>query len=118
MTNKKYLNIREVSEKLNLKEYIIRHWDSKIDGISTRLHANGNRYFNTENVKKLENLKKLLYENGKKNYSLNIANKILGDIKSINSSKIVEKIEYTKGFENPKKIIKILNKMRNYINNL
>ena len=118
MTDKKYLNIKEVSEKLNIKEYVIRHWDSKINGISIRLHENGNRYFNAENVKKLENLKKLLYENGKKNYSLNIADKILSDIKSKNSSKIVEKTEHTEGFENPKKIIKILNKMRNYINNL
>tara|TARA_B100000575_G_C23041098_1_gene599209 strand:- start:152 stop:508 length:357 start_codon:yes stop_codon:yes gene_type:complete len=118
MIEKKYLNIKEVSEKLNLKEYIIRHWDSKINGISTRLHENGNRYFNAENIKKLENLKSLLYENGKKNYTLNIADKILDNIKARKSSRIVNKNEYNDTNENPKKIIKILVKMRKYINNL
>ena len=118
MTDKKYLNIKEVSEKLNIKEYVIRHWDSKINGISIRLHENGNRYFNSDNVKKLEKLKNLLYENGKKNYSLNIADKILDNNNYRISSKKVENIQIINNDEKLEKVIKILTKMRNYINNL
>tara|TARA_B100000242_G_C42932868_1_gene432636 strand:- start:260 stop:634 length:375 start_codon:yes stop_codon:yes gene_type:complete len=83
---KKYLNIREVSKLLDIKEHVIRYWDSvdpktnkiRVEGISTKSNG-GTRYFNRENVGKLRNLKNLLYENGTQNPSLVIANKILKD---------------------------------------
>ena len=66
--NKTYLNIREVSNLLNIEEHIIRYWDSidpktkklRIEGISTRTSKGGNRYFSKENIQKLEMLKKVL----------------------------------------------------------
>ena len=81
---KKYLNIKEVSELLNIKEHVIRYWDSidpntnkfRIDGISTKSKG-GTRYFNKENISKLEKLKNLLYDNGSHNYSLRLADKFL-----------------------------------------
>ena len=83
---KKYLNIREVSKLLEIKEHVIRYWDSidpktnklRVDGISTKSNG-GTRYFNRENIVKLKNLKNLLYENGSQNPSLTIANKFLKD---------------------------------------
>jgi len=82
--NKQYYNIKEVSNLLNLKEHVIRHWDSidpktkklRIEGLSTRSKG-GTRYFNKENIKKLNNLKNVLFENGKHNYSLQLADKII-----------------------------------------
>tara|TARA_B100000700_G_C14497284_1_gene602413 strand:- start:74 stop:436 length:363 start_codon:yes stop_codon:yes gene_type:complete len=82
--NKQYYNIKEVSNLLNLKEHVIRHWDSidpktkklRIEGLSTRSKG-GTRYFNKDNIKKLSNLKNVLFENGKHNYSLQLADKII-----------------------------------------
>ena len=93
MSEKHYKNIREVSELLNIKEHVIRHWDSidpktkkiRIQGLSIRSKG-GTRYFGKENIKKLEQLKNLLFENGKHNYSLDLANKILTSNKSLNKN--------------------------------
>ena len=85
MIEKQYKNIKEVSKLLNIKEHVIRYWDSidpktkkiRIHGISTRRNRVGRRYFNKDNIYKLEQLKGVLFENGKHNYSLDLANKIL-----------------------------------------
>ena len=68
MINKKYLNISEVAKMLQIEEHKIRYWDSvdpktnkyRIEGISTKSKG-GTRYFNKENIKKLQKLKKILY---------------------------------------------------------
>ena len=88
MIEKQYKNIREVSKLLNIKEHVIRYWDSidhktdkiRIQGLSTR-NRGGVRYFNKDNINKLEQLKAVLFENGKHNYSLDLANKILSSKK-------------------------------------
>tara|TARA_X000000368_G_C22447303_1_gene457390 strand:- start:85 stop:435 length:351 start_codon:yes stop_codon:yes gene_type:complete len=100
--NKQYYNIKEVSKLLNLKEHVIRHWDSidpktkklRVQGLSTRSKG-GTRYFNKENIKKLNNLKNVLFENGQHNYSLQLADKIISKTRknnkiSINQPKLNE----------------------------
>ncbi len=102
MNNKQYYNIKEVSKLLNLKEHVIRHWDSidpktkklRVQGLSTRSKG-GTRYFNKENIKKLNNLKNVLFENGQHNYSLQLADKIISKTRknnkiSINQPKLNE----------------------------
>ena len=89
--NKQYYNIKEVSKILNLKEHVIRHWDSvdpktnklRIDGLSIRTKG-GTRYFNQNHIKKLLNIKNILFEEGKHNYSVDLVKKII-------SSKTLEK---------------------------
>ncbi len=119
--NKKYLNIKEASKIIGLKEHVIRYWDSvdpktnklRINGISTKSNG-GTRYFNKENLKKLENLKNLIYENGDYNPSLKLAEKILS------SNKYSFKIESNENTisenknnnEKLRKIDQILKKMR------
>ena len=123
---KKYLNISEVSELLNLKEHIIRYWDSvdpktrklRIDGISTKTNG-GTRYFNKENIIKLEKIKNLLYKDGDQNYTLDLVNKILAkrnlnnQINNVNNYKPKFKIN-----ENSQKIKLILKKMRHLLNKI
>tara|TARA_B100000131_G_C17859645_1_gene509489 strand:- start:30 stop:410 length:381 start_codon:yes stop_codon:yes gene_type:complete len=123
--NKTYLNIREVSNLLNIEEHIIRYWDSidpktkklRIEGISTRTSKGGNRYFSKENIQKLEILKKVLFENGEpSHYSLNLAKKIISSKKTIkNFDRKHENM--TNEFDDKKleNLIKILNKMRTLI---
>ena len=118
--DKKYINIKEASKLLNLKEHVIRYWDSidpktnklRVDGISTKSKG-GTRYFNKENISKLEKLKNLLYENGSQNHSLKIANRLLLSSKrnAYNLNNIDIKKEDLQD-EKVEKIRKILTKMR------
>tara|TARA_X000000368_G_C22984306_1_gene691407 strand:- start:732 stop:1094 length:363 start_codon:yes stop_codon:yes gene_type:complete len=77
MIEKKYISIDEVSKLLNINKHVIRYWDSKFDGISTRLNNKKQRFFNQDNINKIDKLQKTLYHNGKHNYSLDLANKII-----------------------------------------
>ena len=123
MINKKYLNISEVSKLLQIEEHKIRYWDSidpktnknRIEGISTKSKG-GTRYFNKENIKKLQKLKTILYEGDNQNYSIKLAEKILNsDLKqSIEEDKT--KIN-SQGLNNVEKFEQILNKMRLLLKN-
>ena len=123
MTNKKYLNISEVSKMLQIEEYKIRYWDSidpktnkyRIDGISTKSKG-GTRYFNKENIKRLTKLKSILYEGNIQNYSIKLAQKILS---SYNKPTNYKDDNYPNNHHTHKmeKIEQILNKMRLLLNN-
>jgi len=77
MNDKFYKSISEVSDQLKINKHVIRYWDSKFEGISTRLSNNKRRFFSEKNIEKLKKLKNLLYQNGKHNYSLDLAKKIV-----------------------------------------
>ena len=124
MIEKQYKNIKEVSKLLNIKEHVIRYWDSidpktdkiRIQGLSTR-NRGGIRYFNRDNINKLEQLKDLLFENGKHNYSLDLANKILSSKKNkvseLKKSNITQNVTPSKKVEIKLKLDEILFKLRN-----
>ena len=123
MINKKYLNISEVSKLLQIEEHKIRYWDSvdpktnkyRIEGISTKSKG-GTRYFNKENIKKLQKLKKILYEGDNQNYSIKLAEKILNS--NINQAIEEDKTKiYSKDINNVEKFEQILNKMRLLLKN-
>ena len=117
MINKQYYNIKEVSKMLDIKEHVIRHWDSidpktkklRIEGLSMRSKG-GTRYFNKENIKKLEQLKNLLYENGKHNHTLALANKIISNKKNSLLNNTTSHIYKSKN--NSNKLNEIINKLR------
>ena len=118
MIAKKYLNISEVSRMLQIEEYKIRYWDSidpktnklRIEGISTKSKG-GTRYFNRENIKKLEKLKNILYDGGSQNYSIKLADKILSSNNKLNIQKD-QNLSDSRLSNNIEKIEQILNKMR------
>ena len=124
MIEKQYKNIKEVSKLLNIKEHVIRYWDSidpktdkiRIQGLSTR-NRGGTRYFNRDNINKLEQLKDLLFENGKHNYSLDLANKILSSKKNkvseLKKYNITQNVTPSKKVEIKLKLDEILFKLRN-----
>ena len=91
--DKKYYSIKEVSNMLDIKEHVIRHWDSKdpktnelrIENLSKRTKG-GTRFFSKSHIKRIKDLKKLLKIGGKRLHSLNLAQKIISDKKLINNS--------------------------------
>ena len=124
--NKQYYNISEVSKILNLKEHVIRHWDSvdpktnklRIEGLSIRTKG-GTRYFNQTHIKKLSNIKNILFEEGRHNYSLDLVNKIISSKKLekqfTNESAISSNQDDVKVHYDNQKLIKILDKLRNLL---
>ena len=123
MINKKYLNISEVSKMLQIEEHKIRYWDSvdpktnkyRVEGISTKSKG-GTRYFNKDNIKKLQKLKNILYDGDNQNYSIKLAEKILNS----NIKQAVEKDETkinSQDLNNVEKFEQILNKMRLLLKN-
>ena len=108
---------------LHIEEYKIRYWDSvdpktkkyRIDGISTKSKG-GTRYFNKENIKKLEKLKNILYDGKNQNYSIKLAEKILSSNYKLSNKNdnIYVSNQY---LYNVEKIEQILNKMRLLLNN-
>ena len=123
MINRKYLNISEVSKLLQIEEHRIRYWDSidpktnklRIEGISTKSNG-GTRYFNKENIKKLQKLKSILYDGNKHNYAIKLADKILSSKSMLSTDYQLNKLN-TKFADNGKKIDQILNKMRLLLKN-
>ena len=77
MSNRNYKSINEVSELLKLKKHVIRYWDSRFEGISTRLGNRTRRFFSESNIKRLKDLKDTLYSNGKSYNSLDLAKRII-----------------------------------------
>ena len=123
MIDKKYLNISEVAKILQIEEHKIRYWDSldpktnkyRVEGISTKSKG-GTRYFNKENIKKLQKLKNILYDGENHNYSIKLADKIL----TSHNKKIIQKDQNklnNQDSNNVEKIEQILNKMRLLLKN-
>ena len=79
---KKYKTIKEVSNLLNINQHVIRYWDSKFEGLSIRFSSKKQRFFNNDHIKKIQDLQKTLYQNGKHNYSLDLAEKIINNKKN------------------------------------
>ena len=110
---KKYKTIKEDSDLLNINQHVIRYWDSKFDGLSIRFSSKKQRYFNNEHIKKIEDLKETLYQNGKHNYSLDLAKKIINN-KKINNQKKTDYFDTKKNSLDVKKLMNIrdsLNKL-------
>ena len=123
MNNKRYLNISEAAKLLDIEEHKIRYWDSidpktnklRIDGISTKSKG-GTRYFNKENIQKLSQLKKILYDNKSAYKPLDLANKLLSNKKIINDDDFsINKYNFSNDDQKLKKIKQILKNIRNTI---
>ena len=94
MINKTYKSISEVSKLLDIKKHVIRYWDSHFEGISTRLGNKKRRIFNLNNIQNLNELKNILYKDGKSCYSLELAKKL------INKKNNISKDNYNKTEKN------------------
>tara|TARA_B100000959_G_C14639237_1_gene483571 strand:- start:215 stop:598 length:384 start_codon:yes stop_codon:yes gene_type:complete len=126
LSDKKYYSIREVSEMLDIKEHVIRHWDSidpktkklRIENLSIRTNG-GTRFFNKSHIKRISKIKDILKENGKRNYSLDLASKFIDQNKKNNNS--INKNEKQKSDssnfdDNYRKIRIITKKLKTLIN--
>ena len=115
MKEKKYKSIKEISEQLKINKHVIRYWDTKFEGISTRLSNSKRRFFNEDNIKKLIELKNILYQNGRHNYSFDLAKKIIKNKSEKNEISIIDKRKETKS--DIIKLQKISNNLKELLKN-
>ena len=105
--NKNYKSISEVSELLKIKKHVIRYWDTRFEGISTRLGIRKRRFFSPINIKKLQDLKNILYADGKSHNSFDLANKLIVK-KKLSKKNSINESDTNKQVNNS---IKILNEI-------
>ncbi len=61
---KLYYSIGEVSELLNVKQHVLRYWETQFPSLKPKKNRAGNRTYKVRDIKYLVTLKTLLYEKG------------------------------------------------------
>ena len=59
---KLYYSISEVSEMTSLKPYVLRYWETEFPQLRPSKNRAGNRIYRANDIKIIERIKKLLYE--------------------------------------------------------
>jgi len=90
---KLYYSITEVAEITNLKPHVLRYWETEFKNLRPKKNRAGNRAYRMSDIKLIEEIKRLLYEEG---YTIAGAKKKLLE-KKTNPSKRAsrEKLEET-----------------------
>lgn len=60
--NKLYYSISEVSEYLGVEQHVLRYWETEFPKLNPPKNRAGNRAYRLKDVKQLEVIKKLLYD--------------------------------------------------------
>ena len=90
---KLYYSISEVSEITDLKQYVLRYWETEFSQLNPKKNSAGNRTYRTNDIDIILEIKSLLYERkftikGAKQYFKSKTN--LKSIDSVPNSKIVK----------------------------
>ena len=59
-----YRTISEVSEELDVPQHVLRFWETRFAQVRPLKRGGGRRYYRPEDVKLLQRIQKLLYEEG------------------------------------------------------
>lgn len=63
-SEKLYYSIGEVSRLLNIKQHVLRYWETQFPALKPKKSRAGNRIYKVRDIKYLLTLKNLLYEKG------------------------------------------------------
>jgi DNA-binding transcriptional MerR regulator len=64
MAEKEFYSIKEVSEMLNLKPYILRYWEKEFAILKPKRNRVGRRYYSKKDVDITRLIKTILYDQG------------------------------------------------------
>ena len=76
---KLYYSISEVSKATNLKQYVLRYWETEFSQLSPKKNKAGNRKYRENDIKLIHLIKELLYD---KKYTINGAKQYLNNKKT------------------------------------
>jgi len=96
----KFYYIKEVSKLLDIPSHILRYWEKELNFKIMR-DQKGNRIYSEEDIEKLKNVKKLIYEEGLK---------IKGVKKKLREKELENKKEYVKLLKSILKRVKEIKK--------
>jgi len=80
---KLYYSISEVSKATNLKQYVLRYWETEFSQLSPKKNKAGNRKYRETDIKLIHLIKELLYD---KKYTINGAKQYLNNKKTNSNS--------------------------------
>tara|TARA_B100001996_G_scaffold377884_1_gene361175 strand:- start:740 stop:1072 length:333 start_codon:yes stop_codon:yes gene_type:complete len=88
--NKKYFNIGEVAQSLNVNTSLIRFWEEKFDILNPKKNKKGKRKYTKKDIKILNEIYNLVKEKG---FTIKGANSIIKNKNnSINQNEILESL--------------------------
>ena len=82
--NKLYYSIGDVSEMTDLKQYVLRYWETEFSILNPSKNRSGNRTYKTEDIKIIRHIKELLYD---KKFTIRGAKQYLEDYYKKNNNK-------------------------------
>jgi DNA-binding transcriptional MerR regulator len=63
-TTKTYYSITEVADLTKIKPHVLRYWESEFPSLRPKKNRAGNRTYQTNDIRQVLMIKKLLYEEG------------------------------------------------------
>ena len=78
---KLYYSIGQVSEMTQLKQYVLRYWETEFPHLKPSKNSAGNRIYTPEDIDNIKEIKKLLHE---EKFTIKGARQHLKDLKSKN----------------------------------
>ena len=78
---KLYYSIGQVSEMTQLKQYVLRYWETEFPHLKPSKNTAGNRIYTPEDIESIKEIKKLLHE---EKFTIKGARQHLKDLKSKN----------------------------------
>jgi len=82
---KLYYSIGQVSEITELKQYVLRYWETEFSHLKPNKNSAGNRTYTPQDVENIKEIKRLLHE---EKFTIKGARKYLKELRS-NKSKVV-----------------------------
>ena len=90
---KLYYSISEVSKITNLKQYVLRYWETEFPSLKPKKNSAGNRSYKQTDIDLIKKIKYLLY---KKKYTIDGAREELTNKENININSKSNNEEYKK----------------------
>ncbi|HWS41056.1 MAG TPA: MerR family transcriptional regulator [Arenimonas sp.] len=103
---KRYFTIGEVSDLCDVKQHVLRYWESEFVSLSPVKRRGNRRYYQHHDVLKIREIRDLLYHQG---YTIGGARLRLEGHSKTEQNKAASTIEYRKLREDLEELLQILN---------
>jgi len=111
---KLYYSIGEVSKATELKQYVLRYWETEFKPLSPSKNKAGNRTYRQKDIDTIQRIKDLLY---RQKFTIEGARKMLSNENTPESKTIEEQPKQT-GEANVEILIKIRSELKSLLENI
>ena len=111
---KLYYSIGEVSKATELKQYVLRYWETEFKQLSPSKNKAGNRTYRQKDIDTIHRIKDLLY---RQKFTIDGARKMLSNVDIPESKTIEEQPQHTSE-DNVEILIKIRGELKSLLENI